>query len=136
MLKIKVINNAVVLSTKLSLEEIRKLEKYAPQALAITSKEEDEELFRIATNHGQSAISEYGILFANETQNKHAVITDIIPEYIAENKEVRETYLKDKYFTITKYVNTIEKQAAEALKQLDTEMTAFNNIVEYIEIDE
>lgn len=64
MSKVTVLGNALVISSALKLEDIRTLEKYAPEALQL--KNEDKEVV-FAVGAGKSGdVSKYGVTFADE----------------------------------------------------------------------
>lgn len=137
MKKIKVLNNSITITTDLSLEEIRKLEKYAPKALKIiqkTDKDETTEVFSISADNFEGDISKFGIKFNQETSNKCATITALTACNFA-TEEAKEIFLKENLFETTKYLVAIEKQATAALKQLDKEMTAFKDLIDTIDIE-
>ena len=138
MKKIKVVNNAVTVTSDLSLENIRTLMQYAPEALKITQKnkkDEEVEVFAISTTMTEPSINEFGINFTQETENNHATITALFPDYI-NTEEDKNQFLKDHFFEVTKNLITIEKQAKKALDTLDKELKTFSEIVEHINVDE
>lgn len=138
MKKIKVVNNAVTVTSDLSLENIRTLMQYAPEALKITQKnkkDEEVEVFAISTTMTEPSINEFGINFTQETENNHATITALFPDYI-NTEEDKNQFLKDHFFEVTKNLFTIEKQAKKALNTLDKELKTFSEIVEHINVDE
>lgn len=138
MKKIKVVNNAVTVTSDLSLENIRTLMQYAPEALKITQKnkkDEEVEVFAISTTMTEPSINEFGINFTQETENNHATITALFPDYI-NTEEDKNQFLKDHFFEVTKNLFTIEKQAKKALDTLDKELKTFSEIVEHINVDE
>lgn len=138
MKKIKVVNNAVTVTSDLSLENIRTLMQYAPEALKITQKnkkDEEVEVFAISTTMAEPSINEFGINFTQETENNHATITALFPDFI-NTEEEKNQFLKDHFFEVTKNLITIEKQAKKALDTLDKELKTFSEIVEHINVDE
>ena len=138
MKKIKVVNNTITITSDLSLEEIAILMQYAPNALKITQKDkkdEEIEVFAISTAIAEPSINAFGITFTQETENHHATITALFPDFI-NTEEEKNQFLKNQFFEITKNLITIEKQAKKAIDTLEKELKTFSDIVEHINVDE
>lgn len=138
MKKIKVLNNAVTLTSDMALRDIQTLQQYAPQALKVIEKnnqDEDIEVFAVSATVGNASINEYGINFTQETAGNHATVTALFPDYF-ETEEEKNQFLKDHIFEISKNLVIVEKQAKKALETLDKELKTFSENVEFINVDE
>ena len=138
MMKIKVLNNSVTLTSEMSLETIKTLEQYNPAALKVVKKnkkDEDEEVFAVSANAIEASVSKYGINFTQETEKQHATVTALFPDCI-NTEEEKNQFLKDQFFDITQNLVIVEKQAKKAMDTLNKELTAFNEIVEHVSTDE
>ena len=95
MAKIKVIGNAAVITSTLTLEDINLVQKYRPTALALMGGEEGkEEIFRIATtSNPYGNISTAGMMFGAENANGEAIITELVSPASDDIKnELADTY--------------------------------------------
>jgi hypothetical protein len=127
--RIKIAGNAIVLTSKLKLDTIKKLEKYVPNALVLVSTEKDEEteIFRIATGKVGS-VSKYGISFATADKNGFATITTNIPEDVTDKKE----YVKDNYATILLMLKDIEAVANTTLAEFEADYEKLDEEIEEV----
>lgn len=116
---IRIVGNALVLTSKLKLNEIKTIEKYIPKALTIKeySGDEEIEIFKLAT--GKVAdISNYGIVFNSANKDGFAQITTLIPTEVENKLE----YAKDKLFPIIHKLRFVETNVEEILKELNKEL--------------
>lgn len=84
MAEIKIVGDAVVLTSGVKYEDIKLLEKYKPEALRLykTNDEGKKEcVFTVATTNGQGGINAYGALFAGAAHDGSglATVTDKVP---------------------------------------------------------
>lgn len=116
---IRIVGNALVLTSKLKLDEIKTIEKYIPKALTIQECTGDEEfeIFRLASGKVEN-ISKYGIIFNNTNKDGFAQITTLIPTEVENKLE----YTKDKLFPIIHKLRFVETNVEEVLKQLNKEL--------------
>lgn len=77
MAKVTVVGNAVVITSSVKLEDIKRAKKYRPEALILLSEDGKEPIFRVGTVSGNGGISKYGVEFAEESRDseKRAVLT-------------------------------------------------------------
>ena len=127
--RIKIAGNAIVLTSKIKFDTIKKLEKYVPNALVLvsTNEEEQKEVFRIATGKTGS-ISKYGIVFATANKDGFATITTNIPEEITEKKE----YVKDNYALILAMLKDIEAVAETNLAEFEADYEKLDEEIEEV----
>ena len=92
MAKITIAGQAVVITSELKLEDIKKVKKYRPDALILRGGEDGKEPI-FALGIGDSSINKFGVSFCQETRDdeKHAVLTmtttydgDDIKEFVAD----------------------------------------------------
>ena len=118
MAKVKTMGQAIVVVSDVKLEDIKKIEKYRPDALVLKGGEDNkEEIFRIGT--GSSSINTYGASFCEETRDddKNAVITmttgyngDDIKGFIADELGAALTNLGKLEKTIPAVIDAIDKE--------------------------
>ena len=127
--RIKIAGNAVVLTSKLKLDTIKKLEKYVPGALVLVSTEDNEEreIFRVATGKTGS-ISKYGVSFATADKDGFATITTNIPEDVTDKK----VYVKDNFATILLMLKDIEAVAETTLAEFEADYAKLDEEIEEV----
>lgn len=116
MANIKVMHKAAVISTDLTIKEIKKLEAINPDCLTIKNDNGDI-LFSIATSNRES-ISRYGIVFANDS--KISVLIDAA--------KVNRDVVEELFGATVLQLSTIENQAIDALEELDTDLATLIEI--------
>lgn len=116
MANIKVMHKAAVISTDLTIKEIKKLEAINPDCLTIKNDNGDV-LFSIATSNRES-ISKYGIVFANDS--KISVLIDAA--------RVNRDVVEELFGATVLQLSTIENQAMSALEELDTDLATLIEI--------
>lgn len=127
--RIKIAGNAIVLTSKLKLDTIKKLEKYIPNALVLVSTEDNEEreIFRVATGKTGS-ISKYGVSFATADKDGFATITTNIPEDVTDKK----VYVKDNFATILLMLKDIEAVAETTLAEFEADYAKLDEEIEEV----
>ena len=111
MAKIKTVHKAAVISTDLSVKNIKKLEAINPDALAIKN-DKGETLFQIATGSNES-ISKYGIVFANDSKLSVIVDTD---------KSLSRDLVAELFGATLLQLSRVEEQANAALESIGTDL--------------
>lgn len=125
--RVQIVGNAYVLTSTLSLDVLKKVEKYANTALCIikSKNNEETELFRISTGKIGS-ISKCGIVFAEANKDGKAIVTTLFPENVANKRE----YIKENFINIFQFLSALENSAERAYEHLSS---TFANIDEMIE---
>lgn len=125
--KIKIAGNAIVLTSKLKLETIKKMEKYNRNALCLieVKKDEETEIFRISTGK-LASISKYGVVFSEANKDGFATATVLLPEGVTDKKE----WIKDNYATTLFMLADLEDTVETACAELEA---AYAKIDTYIE---
>lgn len=122
MAKIIIAGDAVVVTSALKLEEIRKVEKYRPKALYLMGGEDGKEpIFRVGTSK-KGSIGEYGIEFASATHDdeKLASITVGAPVAAGDIKDAVAEF----YGPIIMNLNKVEAAIPAVLDEIDAEKAA------------
>lgn len=123
MAKIFILGEAVVVTSAIKLEDLRKVAKYRPDALTLKGGEDGKEpIFRVGVCNGAGNINKYGAEFGAETHDdaKLATITLAAPGFDGDvRNEVAEA--------IGPYVlnlNKIEETIPAVLAEIDAEKNA------------
>ena len=123
MAKITVCGDAVVVTSSLTVSDIKKLKKYRPEALVLKGGEDGKEpIFAIGVTCGKGRINECGAEFASETNNADglATITCILVEAEGDLKEFVAEYLGSAILNL----NKLEATLPGVLAELDAEKAA------------
>lgn len=132
MAKITVTGDAVAVKSTLTLEDIRTVEKYRPEALVLMSDDEEREpLFAVCTTTGAGSISSFGASFGREShdEDKLAIITMIMTE----PKENVVDWVADHLGRAVLYLNKLEEKIPAVLEEIATEKAA---IIRNIQVSE
>ena len=124
MAKIYLAGDAVVITSALSLESLRTVKKYRPEALNLYGGKENEFLlFSVLVDRG-SAVCANAIAFnaATRDDEKLATLTAMLPES-AKDTDVKE-YLADEYGAIITNLNKIEAAIPAVLEEIAAEKAA------------
>ena len=86
MAKVKVVGQAIVITSELKLDDIKTVAKYRPQALTLYEGEGDEKEPVFCLGVGEDSINKFGASFNKETrdESKKAIMT-IVHEYQGED---------------------------------------------------
>lgn len=121
MAKIKIVGDAVVVTSAVKLEDYKKVKKYRPKALVLMGGEDNkEEIFRVGISSGNGSVKPYGIEFGKETrdENKLACITTVL-EGIGD--EDIKKYVADAYGQAILLLNKIEEKIPSVLAEIAAE---------------
>lgn len=124
---IRIVGNAIVLTSKLKFATIQKMEKYNSNALCLIEKngEEENEIFRVMTGK-LSSIAKHGIVFAEANKDGYAVATTLFPVGVTDKKE----YIKDNFATVLFMLKDLEAVIETSCAELEA---AFAKLDEEIE---
>jgi hypothetical protein len=117
MAKIKTVHKAAVISTDLSVKDIKKLEAINPDALCI-KKDNGETLFQVCVGATES-MSRYGIVFSGDS--KISVVVDTA------EKLDRET-VSEIFGATLLQLSRVEEQANEALTAIGSDLDSLIEI--------
>lgn len=107
--------SAAVVTSAVSLEDLKRVEKFAPEALKIVD-EEGETVFKVCTRENSSgSINKYGVVFGSVVNHEgKATVTVVIDPEIEDKREA----VKDMMGAAILDLNTIEKELPEVLKDI------------------
>ena len=125
MAKITVAGDALVLSSKVRLEDYKLIAKYKPSALVLTDEDGDP-LFRVSCGTGGD-VSEYGVVFPGATrEGGYACVTMVFR--IPEETDIKD-FIADNMGAAIINLEKIENSVPEVLRQIEAERAAvFNKI--------
>lgn len=127
MANITIAGQAVVVTSSLKLEDIKKVEKYRPDALVLKGgKDGKEPIFALGA--GTASINDYGILFDRETRDDSKLATmtltfsydgDDIKEQVIDKIGGAIEHLKEFEKTLPDIVAEIDKKRDELMAEID-----------------
>ena len=127
MAKIKSIDQAVVITSELTNEQLVKAQKYFPEILTVKEKNEDGKstpVFAVAPNGStEGAVTRNGIQFPKGVGSENAAVTINIPKM---SKEKRTEFVKNEFGKVFVYLTSIEKAYADANKAFDEQYKALD----------
>lgn len=126
--RVRIVGNAVIITSKIKFEDIKKLEKYNPDALALCTKDDNGdvvEVFRVATGKVGN-INKYGATFATADKNGFATVTTLIPEKIKDKRE----FVKDNFGPILFILKKFEEHVTETVEEFDKAYAALDDEIE------
>ena len=127
MAKITIAEKAVVITSALTLADLKKVKKYHPEALVLTEGENKEPVFSIGiAETGNGSIGTYGASFAPSTVNADgkAAITMTV------NGEADvEKYVIDKYAAAIINLNKLEEKIPAVLNGIASDEAAVKSAI-------
>lgn len=131
--KINIVGNALVVTSKMSLANIKLLEKFDPKALSVYEADEDghkQQVFRVSSTTGDGVIGKYGACFADETRDeeKLATVTMTIPRTVTNAVD----WAEDNIGVAVAYLEKVEAQATAALEVVAAKRKALREAIEVI----
>jgi hypothetical protein len=113
---LKTIGRAVVITSKVKLDDLHKMGKYNPSALV--TKRDDKEVFGISSGVLPS-LSNNGVTFNDSDAEGFARVTLIVPDSVEDTKE----YVKERYTIVITELNNLEAAIEGKLKELNEMFT-------------
>lgn len=131
MAKISVAGNAVVVTSSLKLEDIKKVAKYRPSALILMGGEDGKEpIYAIEAVNGEGTINRNGASFGAETRtNKLATLTMIAPRVDGDISECIADYFGDSL----DYLAALEASIPGVLAEIDESRQRVINSISVVE---
>lgn len=129
MAKIKTLGDAVVVVSTLKFEDIKFLEKYRKDALAIKGGEDNKEIiFRVGAS-GTPGANEYGITFEGATRDeaKQAILTLSLLKY--EGEDIKG-FIADQLGSTIIQLEKLEKTVPTILAEVKAEREAIVSSIE------
>ena len=133
-MKVRTVKNMAVISLKTKVNDLRKVQSYAPEALTV--KDEDGDMiFAITLNEPCADVcpfdgfSKYGAKFS--VAGDEALIWIGLPEDVVGDKNAIKEFVKDKYGFGLRHIMTIEKQVEEAIDYIDDELSKIDDAISF-----
>ena len=127
-MRIKVLENEVVLVSDLSYEKYTAISNYNPDVFKLKD-ENNEDIFRFYMGE-KGSVSDYGIVFDLNRTSEKAVVT--LP--FDKDEEVTIDNIVLHYGKVIANLKKIEKQIEEAEELVDIEIKELKNSVEFINL--
>ena len=126
--KIYIMGAAAVLVSGVKLEDWKRVEKYAPEALEIAD-EKGEAAFRIATASGTGSANKYGIVWGSYTSDEgYATVTILLDEDVENKKEAVMDVTGEALLNLTE----IEREIPVILEKISAKETEIESYIEVI----
>lgn len=132
MSKATVVGDALVITSDLSLEDIKTVEKYGPEHLVLKGGEDGkEELFAICSCEGNGDINECGAAFGRTTRDddKFACITMMIGDVKGDVAQ----YVADLIGPALYKLNKLEAQVVAAMPEIEAYKAAMMDSIEVVQ---
>ena len=125
MANVKIAGNVIILTSAVTLEQIKRLEKHRPEALAVRN-DKNEVIFRVGT--GSNALNNNGASFNATTKDDRelAFITLEIPANITDGKR----YFAEIYGKAHLQLKRIESGLTDVLRAVEDEINEIMNDVQ------
>lgn len=116
---------SAVLVSEIALEDWKRVEKYAPEAMKIVD-EDGETLFKVKTSTGGGSVNEYGVCFGSYTnEGRKATVTVLLEEDVEDKlgavRDIMGTALLD--------LNDIEGEIPGLLKEIADKEAEINKLI-------
>ena len=124
MAKISIAGSAVIITSDISLDNLKLIQKYRPQALSLKDEEGKTTLFAIATGESGS-VTKYGAIFNSFTRDadKKATITIMKNDLPAEADKAKAE-IADEFGTALNFINKLEALLPAVVEEINTEHAA------------
>lgn len=124
-MKATTLGNAVILTSTLKLDDIKKVKKYNPDALQLLGGEDGKDpIFGFGVAEGPGRVGKFGIEFST-TPNAEgkAIVTLMLQEGEVEPGNVKE-YIADKIGSALIMANQIEAKVPQAVAEIDRQVAS------------
>ena len=129
MAKFIIAGSVVILKSTAKFEDLKTVEKYNREALAITDEETGEVLFAVGTTTGKGNVNQYGVSFDAESNgDKLACLTFDVPAGDVDLKE----WIADKVGPALDYLNKIEESLPDTLEKIKATRQKIKDSIEII----
>ena len=131
MSKVKIVGNAVVITSDLNVDEILKVKKFTKSGLKLKD-EKGNEIFAIDYYPGaNSSISEHGIVYGEVNAEGYAQVSLLMAEDV--KPEDRMNVLLDDFAIALGNLNTLETYIREAATELENTVETIKSNIEVVD---
>lgn len=126
MAKITIAGDAVVVTSSMTLETLKLIEKYRPATLQMLD-EDKKPVFVIGSTSSNGSVSSCGISFGVATHDEHklASVTMTLPAGVAD----AEKYVVDTYGAAVMNLKKIENRVASAIESINNEIASVKECI-------
>lgn len=129
MANVKIVGNAVVLTSELKAEELSTVKKFTKDGLKLKD-EKGNEIFAIAYTPGCSAISDYGVNYGEVNAEGYAQATFVMDENV--KAEDRMATVLDNYAIAIGNLKTLETYIREAVTGITKTVEEIKDSIEVL----
>lgn len=132
MSKVKIVGNAVVITSDLKVEEILKVKKFTKSGLKLRD-EKGNEIFAIDYCPGanSSSISEHGVIYGETNAEGYAQLSLLMAEDV--KAEDRMDVILDNYAIALGNLNTLETYIRETATELESTVETIKSGIEVVD---
>jgi hypothetical protein len=117
---------AAVLTSSVKLDDWKRVEKFAPDALKIVDEDSGDTLFKVMTSNGTGSANEYGVCFGSYTNAEgYATVTILLDEEVEDKLEA----LKEVIGQALLDLNEIEKEIPTLLKNISDKEAEIEKLI-------
>ena len=120
MAKITITGDAVVITSAVKAEDIKKVAKYQPQALALKDEESKEEIFKVCFREGSNNIGKYGAEFGGVSRDGQGFACITLALNIPADADAKEL-IADEFGNALLNLNKVEAQLPQAIQAIDAQ---------------
>ena len=122
MAKIKVVGDAVVVESEVTLESLKKVEKYRPKKLYLYAEDGKTPIYRVCTTGGEGVINANGASFCGVSRDGSgkATITIGIPSGVQNTTD----YIEDTIGASILRLSEVEAGLADVINEIESERQA------------
>lgn len=132
MSKATVVGDALIVTSELTLEDIKTVEKYAPEHLVLKGGEDGkEELFAICSSDGAGDINDFGAVFGRTARDgsNAACITSMLGDVPGDVHQ----YVADLIGPALIKLNKLEAQILEAMPEIEAYKAAMLDAIQVVQ---
>ena len=120
MAQITITGNAVVITSAVKAEDIKKVAKYQPSALALKDEETKEEFFRVCYREGSNTLGKYGAEFGGVSRDGEGFACITLAFNAPADADVKEL-IADEFGAALLNLNKVEAQIPQAVQAIDAQ---------------
>lgn len=128
MANVKILGDAAVVTSAMTLEQLQTLKKYKPKALQLMGGENGKEVvFMVDTVKGEGTMNGYGVSFGRVSRDEHklAQLTMCIPAHVTDAK----AWFVDTFGGAVANLIAVEEQVPAAIEEVNAARAAVEEVV-------